>query len=242
MPLACASNANDGHIWHNFSSKTFKSLPDVGDIEVWNPYLDRMEKFKAPGGGSGYYRTPSLISVWSSAPFLHNNMLGRFTGDPSVAGRLEAFNDAAEKLLWPEKRLGKESIWRTSRECSFQVPMAVLPYSLQKLVKPHLDNDHYFRIGSIPKGTPINLLANLNPDIGPRQLLDLCLKFKRVLLEIKLEHLDAEAAKERMKEELAPALLRASACPDLVEDRGHLFGTDLPDDEKRALIEYLKTL
>ena len=30
----------------------------------------------------GYYRVPSLVSVWSSAPFLHNNMLGKFTGDP----------------------------------------------------------------------------------------------------------------------------------------------------------------
>ena len=57
--------------------------------------------------GPGYYRTPSLVSLWSSAPFLHNNALGKFTGDPSVAGRMDAFNDAVEKLLWPEKRLEK---------------------------------------------------------------------------------------------------------------------------------------
>ena len=30
--------------------------------------------------------------------------------------------------------------------------------------------------------------------------------------------------------------------PDLIEDRGHDFGTHLPDSDKRALIEFLKTL
>ena len=65
--------------------------------------------------GPGFVRVASLVSVWSSAPFLHNNALGKFTGDPSVAGRLEAYNDAAEKLLWPQKRLGKDSIWRTPK-------------------------------------------------------------------------------------------------------------------------------
>jgi hypothetical protein len=39
-----------------------------------------------------------------------------------------------------------------------------------------------------------------------------------------------------------PDLLAASKCPDLVEDRGHYFGTSLPDDDKRALIEFLQTL
>jgi hypothetical protein len=37
-------------------------------------------------------------------------------------------------------------------------------------------------------------------------------------------------------------LFAVSKCPDLVADRGHTFGGDLPDDDKRALIEYLKTL
>ena len=32
-----------------------------------------------------------------------------------------------------------------------------------------------------------------------------------------------------------------SKCPDFVVNRGHLFGTKLPDADKRALIEFLKT-
>jgi hypothetical protein len=48
--------------------------------------------------------------------------------------------------------------------------------------------------------------------------------------------------KALMKEELAPALFKVSKCPDLITDRGHYYGTKLSDSDKRALIEFLKTL
>jgi len=57
------------------------------------------------GGGPGFYRVPTLISVWATAPLLHNNSLGLFNNDPSVDGRLEAFDDAMRKMLWPAKRV-----------------------------------------------------------------------------------------------------------------------------------------
>src|SRR2546430_17554432 len=57
-----------------------------------------------PAGGRGYTRPPSLISVWSTAPFLLNNSVGRFEPDPSVEARLRSFDDSIEKLLCPEKR------------------------------------------------------------------------------------------------------------------------------------------
>ena len=34
--------------------------------------------------------------------------------------------------------------------------------------------------------------------------------------------------------------LEVSLCPDFIEDRGHTFGRDLSDQDKRALIEYMK--
>ena len=239
---AMGTNAASGHIWNNFSSDTYKSLPSVGSIEVWNPYTDANESFAVSGGGHGYYRTPSLISCWSSAPFLHNNALGKFVNDPSVASRMEAFNDAAQKLLWPGKRLGKDSIWRTTKECQFSLHGDYIPEPLRTLLKPHTDADGFFRIGHIPEGTPVNLLANVDPDMDPKLFLELCLKVKKALLEINLKSLDAAAAKEVLKKEVAPALWKVNKCPDLVEDRGHFFGTDLPDEDKNALIEYLKTL
>ena len=238
---AFATNAKRGHVWNWFSSETYKNLPSPGSIEFWNPYTDADEAFPIPAGGTGYYRTPSLISCWSSAPFFHNNALGKFTGNPSVAGRMEAFDDAVQKLLWPEKRLGKDSIWRTELESQITLHSDYLPDLLKKALAGEIDPDGYFRIAHIPAGTPVNLLANVNPDMSFGDLAKLCLKVKRALLEIKVKGLEGDAAKEVMKREVAPELIKVSMCPDLIEDRGHTFGSDLPDADKLALIEFLKT-
>ena len=40
---------------------------------------------------------------------------------------------------------------------------------------------------------------------------------------------------------LIDPLLELSKCPDYVVNRGHYFGADLSDDDKWALIEFLKT-
>ena len=235
---AFATNAKAGHVWDNFSSQTYKELSPVDELEFFNPFNETQPiKFKPKDKNvaPGCYRTPSLVSLWSSAPFLHNNMLGKFTGDPSVAGRMEAFNDAVEKLLWPEKRLNKASIWRTQNECALHLRKEFVPKPLQAVA----DKDGYINIGPIPKDTPINLIANLEPDFG--QLVVLQARIGKALLKIQTQNLSSEQATEELIKAV-PELLAANKCPDFVEDKGHYFGTDLPDNDKRALIEYLKTL
>jgi hypothetical protein len=236
---ALGTNATRGHIWDNFSSETYKELKPVGLIEVANPADEaKPYRFEAPAGGVGYYRPPSLASLWSSAPFLHNNSLGIFTGDPSVAGRMHAFDDAIEKLLWPEKRPG--TIWRTTGTSSLKVASSFLPDALKSLTKgaPVV-------IGPIPKGTPINLLANIDPTRP--DALKLIAQVELVLRTISARNREfSEILTDRRDGEilrgLVSVLIAASTCPDLVEDRGHLYGADLPDSDKRALIEFLKTL
>jgi hypothetical protein len=234
---AFGTNAMAGHIWDNFSSQTYKELPLPDEVDLYNPFDETQPiKFqsKSKSTGPGYYRVPSLVSLWSSAPFLHNNALGKFTGDPSVAGRLDAYNDAAEKLLWPEKRLGKASIWRTQNECNLHLRKEFVPKPLQSLA----DKDGYLKLGPIPKGTPINLLANLEPDFG--DLTALQLQLSKALLAIHAKNLSPEEARAELIKTV-PQLLAANKCPDFIEDEGHYFGTDLPDEDKRALIEYMKT-
>jgi hypothetical protein len=236
---AFATNAKAGHIWDNFSSQTYKELSPVDELEFFNPFDETHPiKFKPKDKNvaPGYYRTPSLVSVWSSAPLLHNNMLGKFTGDPSVAGRMEAFNDAIEKLLWPEKRLGKASIWRTQNDCTLHLRKEFVPPQLQTL-RRLADSDGYITVGMIPQGTPINLVANLEPDFGN---IDAFLKIANVLIKIKATKPSREEAAAEFNK-LIPDLLAANKCPDFIEDKGHYFGTDLPDTDKRALIEFLKT-
>src|SRR5207249_12188299 len=129
---AFATNAKASHVWDNFSSLTYKELSPVDELEFFNPFDEtRTIKFKPKeqNVAPGYYRVPSLVSVWSSAPLLHNNVLGKFTGDPCVAGRMDAFNNAIEKLLWPEKRLNKDSIWPTQNECTLHFRKEFVPKS-----------------------------------------------------------------------------------------------------------------
>src|SRR5262249_51665395 len=115
---AMGSNATRDHIWDQFSSETYKSLPSAGTLTgLYNPRDPRHPlSFTLPAGGRGYYRTASLTSIWATAPYLHNNSLGIFIRDPSVSARMTAFLDGMEKLLWPELRLGPQSIAVTTTD------------------------------------------------------------------------------------------------------------------------------
>src|SRR5205085_9374303 len=108
-----ATNALRDNIWDNFSSETYKNLPSVGTIKVYDPVTGEAKDYAMPGGGRGYTRPASLISLWSTAPFLLNNSVGRlnptapnddYNPAPSVEKRMAAFQDSIEKMLWPAKR------------------------------------------------------------------------------------------------------------------------------------------
>jgi hypothetical protein len=97
-------------------------------------------------------------------------------------------------------------------------------------------------IGPLPKGTPVNLVMNLNPEAAPVDLAQAAFGMTRGILRIRQGGLsDAEALKVFEAEAAAP-LLRASKCPDFVLDRGHWFAQSLSDEEKKQLKAFLKTL
>jgi hypothetical protein len=268
-----ATNALRGNIWDNFSSSSYKDLPSVGTITWYHPYTGEARTYQMPAGGRGYTRPPSLISLWSTAPFLLNNTVGEFNGDPSVKGRLATFENSIEQMLWPEKRdkdelLGDKipgRIDRTTETSYLRVSYGYLPDALQKLrgiarFFPWLidEEDKTIQIGPIPKGTPVGLLANLNPlseSSDPivrlshdRKLLSVVLKINADLLKLPPGATDEDA--RRVFANLVDPLLELSKCPDLVVNRGHYFGTDkfareesgLNDADKRALIAFLKRL
>ena len=236
---ALATNATRGHVWDNFSSETYKTLPAAGANRRRDLPDGSTHKFSPPGGGPGYYRVPSLIGIWATAPFLHNNALGTYTGDPSVAGRMQAFDDAVQKLLWPDKRLGLASIARTTLDSYLEIPSSYLPAELQTMTQ-----DAFARLGPIPAGTPIDLIANANLDLSNRELaldrMQLVTLAYKDLVRIKEAHLDSKTAQQVLTN-IVPGLMKISKCPDYVLDRGHYFGTTLPDSDKQALIEFMKT-
>ncbi len=265
-----ATNAIGGDIWDNFSSRSYKDLPSVGTITVHHPGTGEPRPYVMPAGGRGYTRPASLISVWSTAPFFLNNALGRFDPRPSVEARMRSFQDSIEQLLWPERRekdtvLGDKVpgvIDRTTSRSFLRVPTGYLRDDLRQLlgpltrIAPWLFQKEGLVIGPIPAGTPVNLLANVNllsESTSPteriaqkKKVVDLLLKVKHALKALPRDASDEEARK--ILAGLVDPLLELNKCPDFVVNRGHYFGTDafkeepgLGDDDKRALIEFLKT-
>ena len=136
-----------------------------------------------------------------------------------------------------------------------EIPLAYLPRLARRaaskvgLVARNEEGTEYIRIGPVPKRTPINLLANLDLSLTslrdtPKavRLASLGVEIRDVLTSIASEKPTPDETFERMKERLLPSLMANSNCLDLVEDRGHYYGASLPDADKEALIEFLKTL
>ena len=204
---AMASNATEGHIWQEFSSDTYKKLPEVHITGLVNPLDTDLQLLPVTAtGGRGYYRTPTLANIWATAPFLHNNSLGLLNSDPSITGRLAAYQDAMEKLLWPGRRLGLKTIRRTTQASTFK----------------------YEEGGTvcIAHNTPIDLIANV--DLITPENFRQDNWFTRWMC-----HLTGTG-------HLNGLFLLVDNAPDFVQDRGHTFGSELPDEDKRALIEYMK--
>ncbi|MEE9354975.1 MAG: hypothetical protein V3U75_05235 [Methylococcaceae bacterium] len=259
-----ATNAIEGNIWDNFSSQSYKDLPSVGEIMVHHPVTGEPKPYAMPAGGRGYMRVPSLISLWSTAPFLQNNSVGKFYWSGSVDDRLKSYYDSIEKMLWPEKRAGEDEfmtrsgkklpgvIDKTTTASYLRAPAGYLPDFLSGLVDrldrffPWLFKDGGIEIGPIPKGTPVNLISNLDLEQKPK-VLKVLLKAKRDLKSLPEGVSDEEARK--VFSNLVEPMLKLSNCPDFVVNRGHYFGTGyfaeesgLSDDDKHALIEFLKTM
>jgi hypothetical protein len=242
----------------------------VGSVTVYHPVTGAPIEYKMPAGGRGYTRPASLISLWSTAPFLLNNSVGRFDPSPSVEARMRSFQDSIEKMLWPEKR-EKDSVLgdkvpgmmdRTTATSYITVPAGYLPDFLRPLLDlgnrlfPWLVSEGDVEIGPIPRGTPVDLLANLkllsessDPEEKARhakEMLEVLQQAKEDLKALPPGAGDEEARK--VLSNLVDRLFALSKCPDYVVNRGHYFGTSffkeepaLSDDDKRALIEFLKT-
>lgn len=228
-----------------------------------------------PAGGRGYTRVASLISLWSTAPFLLNNSVGPFNPSPSVEDRLQSFESSIEQMLWPEKRQGNIQyqtvsgkmlpgwIDKTLETSYLRIPSGYVPPLLEDVIdiisRGKFIGERGIELGPIPKGTPVNLLTNINLDKSDNLIarikhkIELVKLFKQIKKDFKTipeGATDEEAGK--VLANLVDPLVKASKCPDYIVNRGHYFGTDyfqdtkkepgLSDDDKKALIEFLKTL
>ena len=383
---ATATNGLAGEVWDNFSSDDYKKLPAVGALRFFNPFsgaapdaYGNNDAYPEKGDGRGYYRPASLISLWATAPYLHNNALGLYSHDPSVEGRLKAYQDGIEKLLWKNKRARDSNPRVTNRpEGSvhdgdlradgtraaandtgyiYRLPVDTHIYMAPPFIRPLVSGilgafwtevlstwiwillfvglvalvwrgnprhaivlffllailaglllwilgspgllsgalwlipvilfligalvyfwrdkahpqlptlgsrivfgalaavigfvgffAHQFvngrlgalNLGPIPRGTPVNLIMNMDPD-GPGLFKGL-IGLTRGIIKVRVNHSTGDKAYQDFISEAGTPLMHASKCPDFVLDRGHYFGEGLSDEEKNALIAFLKTL
>jgi hypothetical protein len=263
-----ATNALRDNIWDNFSSTSYKELPSAGTVKIRNPLTGAETDYTLPGGGRGFTRPASLVSLWSTAPFLQNNAVGPFDPSPSVEARMRVFTASIEQMLWPERRRkdkifandtgpGVGVIDRTNAVSAIRVPRGYVPDGLRPLLGigqrwfPMLVRDDGIVLPNIPEGTPVNLLASLDllgadqrdPDARKQHQKQLVTLLRTIIRDLKASRNPFENA------EVSQMLLKMSRCPDFVVNKGHYFGTSLQpgepalsDDDKRALIAFLKTM
>jgi hypothetical protein len=242
-----ATNALAGNIWDNFSSQSYKELPSVGEITWYQPLTGEPRKYPMPAGGRGFTRPPSLISLWSTAPFLLNNSVGLFVVDPAVEGRMKSFDASIRQMLWPETReqdaflAGKVpgKIDRTTTRSYLKVSAGFLPTLLEPAIglghriAPWIFGEGGIVIGPIPAGTPVGLLTNLNPlseDPSAEKRLDYTHRLGELVIQLNsdLQSIGKYATDGQVAQifgKRVDELLSFSKCPDLVVNRGHYFGT-----------------
>lgn len=229
---ALHANHSRGHVWEEFASNTFLKWPPA-------PGVRELEGKDA--SGRGYLRNISLINMWASAPFFHNNALGPelcspfFTEtqlgcvqpDGSVEARLKMFDESVRQLLNPAIRPKKVSTLDQELTLNLGIKMGVLENPTKLSLR-------------IPKGTPVGLVGNMDE----RTLVENLLK----KIEKQGNSIDFGALFKMMKElstnpqALQDELRKASNCADLNENKGHEFGATLNSDDKEALIAFMMTL
>lgn len=194
-------NHNKGQIWEEFASETYQQREAVGSVpRRFNrmvPLLGGREfgTQDIGPGGPGYYRNISLLSVWSHAPFLHNNSVGELTYlddggvDHTVAGRIAQYELAMERLLMSD-----------DPSADVHRPQKTMTTTVDFGLAPREDGQGFIKL-PVKKGTPVAYFASSDPH--------------------------------------KPLYMK---CDDLVENKGHQFGVDLPAQDKAALTEFLKLM
>ena len=266
-----ATNAIAGNIWDNFSSQSYKDLPSVGTITVYDPFTGEPQQYEMPAGGRGYTRPASLISLWSTAPFLLNNSVGKFDPSPSVEARIGSFTARSSRCCG--RRSGRRMPCSATRSpasstapprgaiCAW--PAAICRRSCGRCSGRSIATcpGSSARAGVADRPDPrgacrstcsaTSSSARRRERDGPASSTEGRSSSCSSTSSTTCAPCPPQATDEEARRQFAALgdrLLKLSKCPDFVVNRGHYFGTDafkeepgLSDDDKRALIEFLKT-
>ena len=265
------SNHMKGHIWQMYGSEDLRANADILDVP------------EASGGGRGYYRNISLISLWATAPFLHNNAIGPevcgnpankrndfyhspyvdengepidnpppcWEYDPSVAGRYKLYKASMDMLLNPDKRIPKITMLdkdviidagprlfdKGNENAGFTL---VIPAGVQAAFVGSLNHKELIKDVVLSKTAPGDLrdkfLAKGFDEDEAGRIVE---GFGKALDKIKSNPLGAIDVVAEHHDFIEQNYLNTT---DFIENKGHTFGEDLSDSEKKDLTAFLATL
>jgi hypothetical protein len=266
------SNHMTGHVWQAYGSEDLRAEADI--------LADAPE---SSDGGRGYYRNISLISLWATAPFPHNNAIGPevcgnpenkrndfysspyvdenkkpienpppcWQHDPSVAGRYKLCKASMDLLLHPNKRIPKVTLLdhdviidagprlfdKGNENAGFTL---VMPKGVPAAFVGSLNHKELIKDVVLSKTTPDALrdkfvAKGLTGDEAGR----IVAGFGKALDELKADPLKAIDVVTKYHAFIERYYLNTT---DFVENKGHTFGEDLSDSEKRDLTAFLATL
>jgi len=126
-----------------------RMIPGLGGMKVGERKIE---------GGPGYLRNISLLSVWATAPFLHNNAVGDLTYlkdgktiDYTVRGRIKQFEMAFAELMTSD-----------NPEINPHRPQKISTTDRDIKVAPREDQQGAIKL-PVSAGTPIANFASSNP-------------------------------------------------------------------------------
>ena len=265
------SNHMKGHIWQAYGSENLRANPGILDVP------------EPSDGGRGYYRNISLLSLWATAPFLHNNAIGPevcgnpankrndfyrspyvdengkpidnpppcWEYDPSVAGRYKLYKASMDMLLNPDKRIPKITMLgsdvildagprlfdKGNEDAEFTL---VVPQGVPAAFVGSLNHRELIQDVVLSKTAPDQLRQKfLSQGLSAERVNEIVNGFGEALDKIKSNPLGAIDVVTEHHEFIERYYLNTT---DFIENKGHTFGEDLSDSEKRDLTAFLATL
>jgi len=191
---AMHSNHMPTRVWAQYAAR------DLNERAI-DPDLKEVMK----GGGRGYYRPPSLLSVWAQAPFMHNNAIGPELCSKPSRKELDFYSspyvDANAKLLpnppacvpYDTTVEGRYNLFKASMEDLLNPSkrlskVALLDADLVVDIAPKvriLGREGGLSI-KLPKGMPAGMLSNL--------------RFKDLIQDVVLSHRDPQKLEAKYKD------------------------------------------
>ena len=209
--------------------------------------------YPLPAGGRGYIRPASLVSVWSTAPFLQNNTVGPFEWSPSVDARMRSFQelDRADAVARAARQgsvvCQRESVPASASSigspstATLKCPKAIFPDRLRRLVNgvaPAVPVHRRQRLlgedRPVPErhaGRPDHNMDLSGAELPPAERE----AHKKKLLTLLKHAAKANSRQARtsraISADLVDDMLDVSKCKDFVVNKGHYFGTDYFTEE-----------